>query len=181
MGAAAIPLIAAGAQAYGMIDSANQANEAKQKELELKRQQAAEIDARQAINEEILSRQGQQHIAQTESSGNKYGNTGPGFHLEAMHNLQEAILLSRRDADFKARMLRAGIGVESQISSDQVNASYIRSGGAILGGFSQAYGNTSRYGAPSDPKSLGSYYAGDSTVTGPTGGFQSDPTYSRYA
>lgn len=139
---------------WGQVSAANAQEEAARKNAELKAVQAEELLARQAINEQIMR-------DKAEESGLLYGasfastgreGAGVGGILRIRRDAEEAISLSRRDAEFKARMLRAGADVELSLASDAVSASWISGAGTLLTTGAQAY-NTFRKPS-STPQSL---------------------------
>lgn len=133
---------------YGNISGANAQEEAAQRNAALKREQADELLDRQIINERIMRRAAEKaergYVASFASTGR--GGGGVGGVLQIKEELEENIANTRRDAEFKAKMLRAGADIETSLASDAVSAAWISGAGTILTTGAQAYGMISKYG-----------------------------------
>lgn len=181
MAAWILPAAALAVSVYSKLSGDAAQREAQERDLELKRLQADELEGRQAINEEFLRKRGLEAIARAQTAAEGTGNVGVGFRLKALHNLQEAIEFTRRDAYFKAMMLREGANIQTGLISDQATASYIGAGGTILAGAANIYGRQQMYSAPSDAQSLPSASTGNEGFSGQRVDFQGDNPYKGYA
>lgn len=136
-----IGAVGALAQGIGTILSGNAQADAATKNADFKHQQADELLARQAINEQILRDEADRQKLQMGSiaGGSGLGGSGIGMKLAIMKNLTESISNSRRDAEFKAKMLNAGAEVDTQLASDIQTAGVISGVGTVLTGAYKAY------------------------------------------
>lgn len=128
-----------GLSVVGTVLAAQAQKEAAEKEASLKRDQADELLSREAINEQILRDQSEDltkdYGAAFAASG--LGGSGIGGTLKLRSNLEQTLANSRRDAEFKARMLRAGADMQGQLASDVYTAGIITGAGtALTGGMS---------------------------------------------
>lgn len=155
------------AQTGGQLAAAGNAKDAAEANANMKHMQADELLARQEINEGILREQSDraQHgfVASFASTGRE--GAGLGGVLQMKRDLEENILLSRRDAEFKAKMLRMGADIELDLASDSMTAAWITGAGTILTTGARAW-NTMR-GPSSSPQSLPE--VGDGVANGRTG------------
>lgn len=130
--------------AYGTIAAAQAERDAQLKVNALRNQQAQEILDREKINEEIAQRQGNLDIADalaSRSVSGAGGGTGStGFDVYLHQNLAQQLSLMRRDAEFKASMIRANAAIDMGLADANVRASYIGAAGSILSGGSAAAG-----------------------------------------
>ena len=59
--------------------------------------------------------------------------------MEIRKNTAMTIANDRRDAEFKAKMLRAGANVATQLASDEAASGYITGAGTLISGGLRAY------------------------------------------
>ncbi len=142
MGALAIiGAAAAGATIYSQLSSAASQEEAAKKNAELKRQQADELMAREAINEDIM--RNQVRIAMKDSAPSQASRgiegAGIGGQITALNTLQSNLIIAHRDAAYKANLLRQGADVENKLASDQMSAAYISGVGTLLTAGAKTY------------------------------------------
>lgn len=125
--------------------------DAARKNTELKRQQADELMARQAINEQIIREEGEKEksIAGSQAAGSGLGGTGIGMKLAIIDNVNRTIANTSRDAEFKAKMLRAGAEQDTQLASDYVTSGIISGAGSVLSASGDHYLKWDKYGSPS--------------------------------
>jgi hypothetical protein len=127
-------LVGTGAQVYGNVAAARSQEEAARREAEFKMIQADELMERQRINEQIMVEQGDEmgsaYVAAFASTGR--GGGGVGGQLRIKRDVERSIANSHREAEFKAKMLRAGADVEMDLASDAVSAAWISSAGSVL-------------------------------------------------
>lgn len=133
---AAIGVAAIGTQVYGAISSASSKADAARQDAALKNQQADELLSREQINEQLILDQSE--LAQ-KSYGSAFASTGRegagiGGILQIQKSTAQSIANDRRDADFKAKMLRAGANIATNLASDTETAGYITGAGTILAG-----------------------------------------------
>lgn len=131
--------------------------EALKKEAGLKNLQADELLSRQAINEEAIREQGERlalgYGASFASTGRDGG--GIGGMLRIKKDIEDNISNNRREAEFKAKMLRAGADVDLSLSSDSITSGLLTGTGTLLGGIGSLYKQYRDYDAgPSKPKPL---------------------------
>ncbi len=126
--------------AVGQVSSAHSQAEAQRKAAYLKQQQADELLARQKINEEILRERNTKlvHEQGAIATGETSDQTIYGL-AKYQRDLEDAVLDTRREAEFKAKMLREGAAIEADLASDIETGSYLSAGGTILTGGVQAY------------------------------------------
>jgi hypothetical protein len=126
---------------YGQIKSGADRAGAQEYQAALKNIQANELLEREAINEQIMREKAElmslDYGAAFAASGRE--GAGLGGILKIHKNVEDSIANSRRDAEFKARMLRAGAEIDTKLASDLVSASYVGAGGTILTGVAKAY------------------------------------------
>lgn len=143
----ALPLILAGTaiagtglSIYGQIRAAQAQEEAAQREAALKEMQAQELLGRQLINERIMREQGLQAESNYATSFASSGREGGlGGQVQIYTNTMESIRNSRREAEFKAKMLRMGADIELGLASDRKTAGYITGAGTAIGAIPQLY------------------------------------------
>lgn len=133
----ALPIIAAvgtGMEIYGQISAASAQADAARRNAALKQQQASELLARETINESMIQQQSGIISSRYGSAAAAQGIEGAGIagQLAILNNTQITIANSRREADFKAQMLRQGADIENKLASDVLSASYIKTGGTLL-------------------------------------------------
>lgn len=138
---------------YSEISGAAAKSEAAQKNAMIKGMQADELMYRQAYNEQLMREQSERAQldpgADLAASGREGG--GIGAMLEIKKVTDENIAASRRESEFKAKMLRMGADVDAQLSSDLIAAGYVGAAGSLLSGAAQAY---NLYKGPSKSPSL---------------------------
>jgi hypothetical protein len=59
--------------------------------------------------------------------------------------MEENIANSRREAEFKAQMLRAGADIDSQLASDSITAAWIGAGGTAISSGANIYSAYNKY------------------------------------
>jgi len=134
MGAVGVAMgVASAIQIYGQVKTGVSQAKAANASAELKNMQADELLARQAINEEVMrnayERTSREVGAVQLSRG--FDVSGAGATAEMLLDFRSNLTNSRREADFKARMLRAGAEIDQNLASD------VRTG-TIIAGFSTA-------------------------------------------
>jgi hypothetical protein len=154
---AGMAAVGAGISIYGQIKAAQDKEEAAQFEAYLKGLQADEMMSREAINEGIMRdeafRSGLAHQAAFSGTGREGG--GIGGILTIKETTDRNIQLARRDAEFKASMLRKGADMDQKLASDLMTSGYIGAAGTLLTSSASLYGSYSNYGKPSgDTKGL---------------------------
>lgn len=140
-----------GLSAGSQIDAASAKSNAAQREAGLLNLQARELLEREAINEEIMRQQSelQQKDYGAAAAATGLGGEGIGGIVRMRANLETTIANSRRDAEFKARMLRAGAEIQGNLASDIYTSGLIGAGGTILTGVGNYAGYAASYGKPS--------------------------------
>ncbi len=130
-----------GLNIWGNISAASAQAEAAERQAAMKHAQAGELLARQSINEDILHRQGEelqsQYIASFGSTGKQGGGIGGALRIKK--DIDENIMLSRREAEFKASQLRAGADIDTQLGSSLMTSAILGSVGSALTSGAQAY------------------------------------------
>ncbi len=126
----------------GGLLATNAQSEAADKNAELKREQADELLVRQQINDNIMREQadlaGHEALSRSGNSGSA-DFTGIGDMLRIHRDTEANIANNNRDAQFKAKMLRAGADVDTQLASDIQTAGIVSGSGSLLTGAAQAY------------------------------------------
>lgn len=134
--AAGAAVVGAGVAIYGEIESGQAKANAAKLDAQLKNQQADELMSREANNEQLIQQQSERdqkdYGAAFAGSGREGG--GIGGIMTIQKNTAITIANSQRDAEFKAKMLRAGANIATNLASDEVNASYITGAGTIITG-----------------------------------------------
>lgn len=156
-----IPLIigmvaGTGTQVAGGIMAANSQADAQNRNAALKKLQADELLSRQTINEKIMRDQAEK-VAKGYSVGfaaSGREGAGIGGMLQIKRDTEENILNSRREAEFKAQMLRSGADIDQSLASDYQTASYITGAGSLLSGGANIYSILNKY-KKDDAKDLG--------------------------
>lgn len=133
---AGVSLLGTGIQTYSGISGASSRAEQMRRENELKRLQANELLARQAINEQIMTRESGRMEGRAITAFASTGREGAGLGdaIQIHNNLLESIANTRRDAEFKASMLRRGADVGDELASDVAAAGWLSGVGTILTG-----------------------------------------------
>lgn len=113
-----------------------------------KNRQADELLAREGINEQLMldqSFQAEQNYGSAFAMTGKEGG-GIGGMLTIHKNTLASIANARRDAEFKASMLRAGAEVDTKLASDLQTAGVISGAGTIISGAADLGWKYSQYG-----------------------------------
>lgn len=131
---AAMAAVGGALSLYGTIKGANDQADAVERNSALKRQQADELMARQEINEQIIREQSEKSSLSYGASFAGTGREGAGIGgiLQIHRDAQEQILNTRRDAEFKARQLREGADIQSDLASDSITSAWIGAAGGLL-------------------------------------------------
>lgn len=145
-------VVGTGMQIYGAISGASQQQEAAEVNAEMKRLQAKELLERQSINEQLIREQSEDD--QLHIGGSSFGSTGIGDVLKVRRITEENISRSRRDAEFKATMLRKGADIETSLASDQMTGTILTGIGTGISAGATAYSRYKAYSAPSEAKDL---------------------------
>jgi len=152
--AAGVAIVGAGVSIYGQISGANAEADARKEKAALDEQQAAELESREAFNEIQIrdsSRINQLNFG-SRAAGSGSEGVGLGGQLEIQRQTDLTLQVSQRDAAFKARMIRSGAAIETQLASDAQTAGYISAAGTLL--TSAAKGYSLYRGASSTPTKL---------------------------
>lgn len=122
-----------GANVAGNVMAANAQQNAAERNAALKNAQADELLSRQAVNERILRERSEESAAAYQGAAG-LGESGGGIGgvMKIKSDLEETIMNSRREAEFKAKMLRAGADIDLQLGSDAVTAAWITGAGNVL-------------------------------------------------
>lgn len=124
-------VVGAGLQIYNQLNAASAQAEAQQREAALKNAQADELEQRQAYNEELMRK----HEAYSEHHvfNDNGGNAGSlGGIMQLREDLRTNIETSRREASWKARMLRMGGEADMALASDIENAKWWQAAGTAF-------------------------------------------------
>jgi hypothetical protein len=148
-----------GMQVFGGIKSSQAKADAAQKDAEIKRQEADEVDYRGERNASVLRMKGQEVIGAAEGAYTASGVELSGSALTALADTnaknQQEIFDTYHEARFRAGQLRQGADVSEHLASDQRTAGFVDAAGTILGGGAKIAGSTNfRSGsgaAPSGP------------------------------
>lgn len=127
-------LAGTGMQVAGGIMSANAQADAAKRSADLKNLQASELLDRQRINEGIIREKSAQAEAHTQAS---IYSGGLGYAVLQHAETERNVILSRREAEFKAKMLRENAEADLKLSSDAMAAANLSAFGTILGGASR--------------------------------------------
>jgi hypothetical protein len=151
----AIATVGTGLTIYGELSAASSRADAAQKNAAIKQQQADELLARQSINEGIMREQADSsshsYVAGFAASGRE--GAGLGGVLKIKKDLEDNITNSRREAQFKASLLRQGAEIDSQLASDTMTAGYLSGAGTLLSGVGNDFNYVNKYNKTS-PKNL---------------------------
>lgn len=135
--------------AYSSISSAVSQSNAHKKNADLKRLQADELLERQLINERTMREESElaqsAHITSFSASGRSGGIGGV---IRMKEQLEHNLAISRRDANFKADMLRRGADIDTRIASDAMVAGVLGGVGSLTTGAANIYSVQSQYGKP---------------------------------
>lgn len=148
----ALAAIGTAATIYGQISAANAQAEAQQREIELKKIQANEMLERQAINEQIMR---DKEAWLENHAGSDNGTSGSSLVgiMRYRKDLAQNIATSRREAEFKAGMLKMGAEADAKLASDTMTAGYISGAGTLLTGAANVGYQYSQAKSPSAPPS----------------------------
>lgn len=141
--AAGAAIVGAGVQIYGQLKAASAQADAQEREAELKMFQADELMRRQAINEQVM----RDNVAEAElATGGDSGveDTGLGARMRLRKTLAQNLQNSRREAEWKARMLGMGAEADLRLASDALAAGGISAIGTGIrgaGAFANYYDN----------------------------------------
>lgn len=131
-------LAGTGMQVAGGIMSANAQADAAKRSADLKNLQASELLDRQRINEGIIREKSAQSEAHIQASASSRGISGGlGYAVLQHAETERNVILSRREAEFKAKMLRENAEADLKLSSDAMAAANLSAFGTILGGASR--------------------------------------------
>lgn len=156
MSALALPIIAGigvATQATGMVVNGIAQADAAERNAALKNAQADELLAREEINQELMREQAfqaEQNFGSAFAMTGKEGG-GIGGMLTIHSQLERNLRLSRREAEYKAKILRAGGEIDQQLGSDLQTAGWITGAGTLIGGATNLY---QRYGPKDKSGSL---------------------------
>lgn len=144
-------VIGGGVSLFGQLSAASAQEKAAQAAAQAKYAQADELLAREAINESIMrdeatAKEGN-YITAFASSG--FEGSGVGGVLKIKQDLEQNISLAQRDANFKAKMLRAGADVDTQLASDIATAGTWKAVGSLVGTVGAGLDIYSKFKAPS--------------------------------
>lgn len=115
--AVAAAVIGTGVAIYGQVKAASAQADAQRKEAEIKSFQSEELMSRQLLNETVM----RENYAEAElatGSDNGVEDNGLGQRMKLRKQLSQNIAMSRREAEWKAKMLRMGAQADMQLSSD---------------------------------------------------------------
>lgn len=144
MSALALPIIAGigvATQATGMVVNGIAQADAAERNAALKNAQADELLAREEINQELMREQAfqaEQNFGSAFAMTGKEGG-GIGGMLTIHSQLERNLRLSRREAEYKAKILRAGGDIDRQLGSDLQTAGWITGAGTLIGGATNIY------------------------------------------
>jgi len=112
-------VIGAGVQIYGQMSAARSQAEAQEREAALKGMQAQELLQRQFINEQLMKDKSQfaEKFAGHYTGLEGYGGRVSGI-MRLRKDLEQNLMTSRREAEWKAKMLRLGGEADLKLSSD---------------------------------------------------------------
>lgn len=128
-------------QFVGGIMAGSAQAEAAERNARLKNQQADELLAREAINEQIMREQGERTVLGYQAAFSDTGREGGGIGgaLTIHREVERSILNARRDAEFKARMIRAGAAEDVRLAGDLRTASILSGFGGVMSGAADIY------------------------------------------
>jgi len=158
--AAGVAVVGAGVQIYGAIKTANDQAEMDLQRAAIANQQATEIGEREAANETLRNQQAYRQKLQFGASFAATGRegTGIGSQLQIQNQTDLANMMSNREADFQAKMLKQQAGIDTTLAGQTESAGVVKALGMGLGGATQAAGYLApRYGGT---QSMGAYGGG---------------------
>lgn len=129
-----IAVISAITSAIGAGMDASSKADAAVKDAQLKNSQAGELLSREQVNEGIIQQQSELAQGQYGAAFASTGREGAGIGgiLRMRANTALTISNARRDAEFKASMLRQGANIATNLASDELTAGYITGSGTLL-------------------------------------------------
>jgi hypothetical protein len=129
-----------------ILGGASQADAANEN-AKIKREQADELLAREEINAEIIRDQARKEkgVLLSQLAGMGGGGSGIGLQLELDRNLALTLSNNRRDAEFKAKMLRRGADIDTKLASDYMTSGIISGVGTVLTGAASSYLDYKKY------------------------------------
>jgi hypothetical protein len=146
--AAAAVIIGTGIQIYSQMQSAEKQAAAQRREAAMKNAQAQELETRQAINEQIMSdREKSSELYAGIDNGTTRGTLGGIMRLR--QDLFKNIDTSRREAQWKAAMLRSGADADQKLSSDIIATGQLQATGTALTAAGNTYSTLSAGSRPS--------------------------------
>lgn len=142
--AAAAALVGTGVTAYGQYQSSKAQAKAAEQQAKIKRQQAAEMLDRMALEEKNIEQQGEEFKAQQKASYAKGGvEVGTGAALIAMEDTQykitKQVQTMQRDTIFRANQLLQGASFDVAYAQDVKSAGAITAAGTLLQGGAKYY------------------------------------------
>lgn len=146
--------VGAAMQLYSQVQASEAKSEAQRREAELKNMQADELAQRQLINEQVMrSKEARTELYAGSDGGS--GNTGLGTIMQLRQDLRQNIDITRRESDWKIRMLHMGANADTQLAGDIQQAGMWGAIGGALSFAGQAYSPMKAGSAPSgDTKDL---------------------------
>jgi len=127
--------VGTGVQIAGQLSEALARKEYAREQARIANLQATELLERQVINEGILRERGEELITRIGGSTSGLATSGVGQILKVKQDIEQNILLSRRDAEFKAQMIREGAEAQMELESDRFTGSILTGvGTGIVGG-----------------------------------------------
>lgn len=136
--AVAAAVIGTGVAIYGQVKAASAQADAQRKEADIKGLQSEELMSRQLLNEGIMRDKFEEADLAT-GSDNGVEDNGLGQRMRLRKQLSQNIAMSRREAEWKAKMLRMGADADMQLSSDIIAAGGISALGSGIQGAGRAY------------------------------------------
>jgi hypothetical protein len=142
-------ILGLGLNLWGTLTGASAQASAAEANARAKAQQADELLAREQINEDIMREQSRRSEL-SYASGAAMGESGGGIGgiLTMKKDLETSINNSRHEADFKAKMLRAGAEIDSNLASDMQTAGALSGAGTLLSTGADFYSKWKKYGSP---------------------------------
>ena len=125
--------------------------DAAERDAQMKQEQANELISRQRINEGIIREQGEDlaHIYGSAAASSGLEGTGIGGILKIRRNIDIQIQNTRRDVEFKAKMMREGASNDMTLASDYRNSSILTGVGSALSSTANIYDYYRKYKSPS--------------------------------
>ena len=130
--------------------------EALNKDAQAKRSQVQEMYERELINEGIMREQGERTILQYGAYGGGRTDATLGGIIRMKGNLEQNIALSRRDMEYKKKVIESGADISTDLASDAATTGYLTGFGSLLSGAVQTGERFYKYSAPTNAEKLGS-------------------------